>query len=491
MWRSTDEDDALGGASPVRAVVIDGPSGMPPRAATVPATQRTGAPTVLKAILAGVSLVAVAVPAVLVRNAPDTPAPSRVRPPQRVVPPVELPPVEPTRFVQLAPEDAQAVNATVPFSTAPNPAARPFRFAGGADDLARATDCLAAAVIYEAGDDSSGGRAVAQVILNRLRHPAFPKTVCGVVFQGQERSTGCQFTFTCDGALTRWRPSEPGWRRAREVAAMALAGSVDARVGHATHYHTDWVVPYWSSSLDKIAAVGTHLFFRWTGWWGTPPAFNRRHGGAEPGMAKIAHLSDAHRGAAGVLTTLEPMGAAEGQVTGVLGVGPAPIPLADQQSSFLVTLPKGLPPERWPALAARACGDRPYCKMLGWTEARRTATGLPLSPAQIQSLSFSYLRDRADGYERTLWNCQQVKRADPLQCMKQQLLMPAPMLLEPAPQTNLPPRGPAELSGVRRRWTDAADRYLPGAEKASVAQRPAPAASPTPAPAAAPPVQEP
>src|SRR3546814_6482927 len=101
--------------------------------------------------------------------------------------------------MQIAPEKARRLNAATPFSALPNPAARPFRLAGGAANLARATDCLAAAAWYEAGDDPSGERAVVQVVLNRLRHPAFPNTVCGVVFQGSERVSGCQFTFTCDG----------------------------------------------------------------------------------------------------------------------------------------------------------------------------------------------------------------------------------------------------------------------------------------------------
>ena len=196
--------------------------------------------------------------------------------PQRVVPKTELPPVEPVEFQSVDPNDARAFNATVPFSTLPNPAARPFRFSGSTDARLRAIDCLAAAELYEAGDDSEGERAVAQVVLNRVRHPAFPKSVCGVVFQGSERSTGCQFTFSCDGALQRWSPSEAAWDRARDVARMALNGAVYKPVGHATHYHTDWVVPYWSSSLEKITEVGTHLFFRWAGWWGTPPASNGR-----------------------------------------------------------------------------------------------------------------------------------------------------------------------------------------------------------------------
>ena len=99
-------------------------------------------------------------------------------------------------------------------------------------------------MVYEAGDDPAGQRAVAQVVLNRVRHPAFPKTVCGVVFEGQDRTTGCQFTFSCDGALTRWSPSPALWTAARQIATAALTGTVYRPVGYATHYHTDWVVPY-------------------------------------------------------------------------------------------------------------------------------------------------------------------------------------------------------------------------------------------------------
>ncbi|MEG8031015.1 cell wall hydrolase [Sphingomonas aurantiaca] len=227
---------------------------------------------VLRASLIGISGLAIVGPALVVANAPViVQAPKRVKlPPGRVVPQAEVPEVEPVKFVDLTPDDARAFNATVPFSTDPNPAARPFRFAGGPEDLARATDCMAAGILYEAGDDTLGERAVAQVVLNRLHHPAFPKTVCGVVFEGQDRSTGCQFSFSCDGAITRWHPTADAWRRAREVAAAALSGAVFKQVGYATHYHTDWVVPYWQSSLDKITAVNTHLFFRWSGWWGTP-----------------------------------------------------------------------------------------------------------------------------------------------------------------------------------------------------------------------------
>src|SRR3546814_20727166 len=98
-------------------------------------------------------------------------------------------------------------------------------------------------------------------LIHRARHPAFPKSSCGVVFQGSERTTGCQFTFTCDGALAR-RYSDAAWQRACNNADLMLSGGTYPAVGLATHYHTDWVRPYWSDSLEKIAIVDTHLFFR-------------------------------------------------------------------------------------------------------------------------------------------------------------------------------------------------------------------------------------
>lgn len=207
--------------------------------------------------------------------------------------PKGAPPVpEPLAFREMAPQDAVAFNAAIPISDEPNPAARSFRYTGADDhDRMRSIDCLTAAVFYEAAiEPLEGQRAVAQVVLNRLRHPAYPKTVCGVVFQGAERSTGCQFTFTCDGALAR-RPSVAGWARARRVASEALAGKVYKPVGWATHYHTNWVVPYWSNSLTKVANVGTHIFYRWEGGWGRPGAFRGRHAGLEPQIAAMRPIS--------------------------------------------------------------------------------------------------------------------------------------------------------------------------------------------------------
>ncbi len=414
---------------------------------------------ILHAILLGIAALALVVPALVVRYAPHV-VPHRqlaVRlPPRRVVPPAELPPVEPTALEDLTPEDARAFNADVPFSIAPNPAARPFRLGEDAGDVARATDCLAAAVFYEAGDDPPGERAVAQVVLNRVRHPAFPKTVCGVVFQGSERKTGCQFTFTCDGSLARRKPSDALWAEARVLAAAALKGAVYRPVGYATHYHTDYVVPYWQASLDKIVAVHTQLFYRWSGWWGTPPAFDRRATPGEPVMAALAPLSEAHRVVDPAVPALLPAGevAASGFISSASATAAAaaaapatfePKPVAGDANSFLVTIPAGMAPDLYPALAAKACGERAICKFGGWTDARKVPTALPVLASDLATMTFSFLRDRNFGYQRTLWNCQQVKRPDPAQCMKTQAFQPAATPSPAAAGT------PSELTGTRRK----------------------------------------
>jgi spore germination cell wall hydrolase CwlJ-like protein len=155
---------------------------------------------------------------------------------------------------------ARMSNAAVPIEGDRRRRALPYRFRGGPAAREQAAECLATAALYEAGDDARGQRAVIQVILNRVRAPGFPKTVCGVVYQGSARVTGCQFSFTCDGSFAR-RPVHLGWAGARRAARRALAGYVFADVGRATHYHTDWMVPYWRDSLIKVARVRSHLFY--------------------------------------------------------------------------------------------------------------------------------------------------------------------------------------------------------------------------------------
>jgi len=198
------------------------------------------------------------------------------------------PPAPPPLIVrQLAPEDALSINRDIPMIGGPNPAASPFAFKGNSAARAQALECLTSAVYYEAGSqDGDGQKAVAQVILNRVRHAAFPASVCGVVYQGSTRVTGCQFTFTCDGSLTR-QPSADGWARARKVADAALSGAVFGPVGYATHYHANYVVPYWASSLAKNAVVGTHIFYRWAGGWGRAPAFGQAYAGREPSATAL------------------------------------------------------------------------------------------------------------------------------------------------------------------------------------------------------------
>jgi len=165
-------------------------------------------------------------------------------------------------------------------------AARPFSMTGtSAADRARALFCLTTAIYYEAASEPDAGqRAVAQVILNRVRHPAFPASVCGVVYQGPHSGgaqTACQFSFACDGA-TAHAPARFAWVRAERNAAMALAGYVYTPVGLATHYHTYAVTPLWSRSLVMTAVVGAHFFHRWKGYWGTAAAFNQHYLGREP-----------------------------------------------------------------------------------------------------------------------------------------------------------------------------------------------------------------
>ena len=207
----------------------------------------------------------------------------------QLAPPAALP----MQVRDIAPQAAVEVNAAIPIASGPNPPARPFVLAGDKATFQRAAECLAEAVYYEAATEpTEGQQAVAQVVLNRSRHPAYPSSICGVVYQGSERETGCQFTFTCDGSLSR-RAINPYWNRAYKVAAAALRGFVYAPVGNATHYHTNWVVPYWASTLNKNAVVGTHIFYRWRGGWGQPTAFGQRYAGREtdPRLLRQASLA--------------------------------------------------------------------------------------------------------------------------------------------------------------------------------------------------------
>ncbi|WP_309604464.1 cell wall hydrolase, partial [Phenylobacterium sp.] len=125
----------------------------------------------------------------------------------------------------------------------------------------RELDCLTQAVYFEArGETPRGQAAVAQVVLNRVKHPAFPKTVCAVVFQGAA-THGCQFSFACDGSMRRGREAG-AWDRARRIASRALSGAVAADIGSATHFHTTGVAPGWGPRMLRVTQVGLHVFYR-------------------------------------------------------------------------------------------------------------------------------------------------------------------------------------------------------------------------------------
>lgn len=225
----------------------------------------------------GVLALAVAVPAMaspsLQQQAPRQPQVALIQPQQTAAAPYAPQPTA------LAPN----LSAELATDTATNagPAARPFFGALGYADRGRAEQCLAMAVYYEAASESiEGQRAVAQVVMNRMRHPAYPGSVCGVVFQGSERTTGCQFSFTCDGSLNR-QPQAAAMARARMVARAALGGYVFAPVGMATHYHRTDIYPYWASSLQTVGTIGLHRFYRWSGAAGLPSAFTASYAGGE------------------------------------------------------------------------------------------------------------------------------------------------------------------------------------------------------------------
>ncbi len=233
--------------------------------------------------------------------------------------------------VQAVGQEAQKLNAALPFNAGPVQAARPFTAPTGGTAYDRALTCLTQAVYYEAGfEPASGRRAVAQVVLNRMRHPAFPKSVCGVVYQ-RNATPVCQFSFVCDGSLTR-APAAGAWAEARRIAAAALAGAVEPSVGSATHYHADYVAPRWAPLLAKITKIGAHIFYRWPGAWGQVGAFTGRYIG-EP--ADPSALRPVLRPA--VLTERD----ADGEIIGTNPVAGPPIARAPNDVGGLLDTSKG------------------------------------------------------------------------------------------------------------------------------------------------------
>jgi len=235
------------------------------------------------------------------------------------------------------------------------PPAKSYVFRGAtATDRERAHYCLTAAVYYEAASETDAGmRGVAQTVLNRVRHPSFPNSVCGVVFQGSQRAGVCQFTFACDGAMAR-APNRAGWLRASRVAAAALGGAVFPGVGLATHYHTTAIWPRWGQSLVMTNIVGAHIFHRWRGRWGMPDAFRVPYLGREPVPGPYLAVADqlAARAQGAAPTALLPAGSGSAAAP-LPDAAPAPPPSTMAQSDRAIgtPLPSAKPATQQPSYA--------------------------------------------------------------------------------------------------------------------------------------------
>ncbi len=148
-----------------------------------------------------------------------------------------------------------------------------------AETLATEAQCLAEAVYYEARSESLAGQlAVAEVVANRVADHRYPNSICDVVYQGATRTTGCQFTFTCDGSL-KTRPQGTRWETAKAVAAQVMMGANEPRTAEATHYHATYVDPVWNSGLVETRKIDTHIFYRFprgSEWADARERLNRR-----------------------------------------------------------------------------------------------------------------------------------------------------------------------------------------------------------------------
>lgn len=130
----------------------------------------------------------------------------------------------------------------------------------------RQQKCLAEGIYFEArGEPVRGQAAVAQVILNRVKNPAYPKSICGVVYQNKHWRNRCQFSFACDRIRDRVR-NKKLWKVAQHIATETSAGRIwFPQVGSSTHYHATYVRPKWARRMKKVGRIGLHVFYRTKG----------------------------------------------------------------------------------------------------------------------------------------------------------------------------------------------------------------------------------
>jgi len=342
----------------------------------------------------------------------------------------------------LTPDQARGRNASDPYSPEPLGAAKPFIFKGSEADRSGALECLSTAALYEAGDDTDGEAAVAQVVLNRVRHAAFPATICGVVYQGAQRSTGCQFTFTCDGSLRRKMP-EPAWRRAREVAERALSGSVARSVGLATHYHTDWVYPYWSPELRKLARVGTQLFFGWPGSWGDTHAFRREYRGGEvmgpsttsPIHDKVGTFPDDDLGTPKILGLPQPPIQLPASMGKIPLYGNRLRLVRPDGRAFGLLAPHDAVASSLVNAALALCAKPGPCQVNAWSNDDDIPYNYPLSAGAKTTMIFEYVRDNAFEHITPRFDCNRFPNKDAKRCL-QHAYQSSKLLRLPAASSN-------------------------------------------------------
>lgn len=190
-----------------------------------------------------------------------TPAPADATPLQIAAAPVSLPHGPMTVMPSIRKDSGIAV-ARLP-QTAQTPV--PPHYADLIDpaSMNREQRCLAEAIYFEARSEPPDGQAaVAQVVLNRVKSGLYPNSVCGVVYQNRHRYMACQFSFACEGRSLRITEPAP-WAQAVRVARDVTEGKTYlADVGGATHYHADYVRPYWAKRLKKMDVIGRHVFYK-------------------------------------------------------------------------------------------------------------------------------------------------------------------------------------------------------------------------------------
>ena len=301
--------------------------------------------------------------------------------------------------------------------------ARPFEFTGPASDRQRAAECLAAAAWYEIGNDRIGQRAVIQTVINRVNHPGFPNSVCGVVFEGSQRKTGCQFTFTCDGSLGRRRPSAGAWKLALEVANDALDGYVDQSIGTATHYHADYVSPWWSRELQRLTAVGPHIFYRWGGTRGSlnSPAYLESETDFDLLVERsLARQSEDRASEASLVPQPNQVDSASAQMTATSASGSvqedAPAGLMKARTVIFLQV-EGQLTGQWAVSAMRRCQGKTACQVFGYSDQTALRENRSRQQGHIEKPVFLFLRDAHSGMELALWDCDTVNRPSINQCL--------------------------------------------------------------------------